>query len=130
MVIPLDESFDNQTWIIGNLKHSGFYRVNYNKKNWKLLIDQLKTNHHLIDATSRAQLIDDSFNLGRAEIIDQLDYLEIISYLLKEDDPLPFLAAFNGLNYIDEMISSNEIGSDFNLFKVKYIYLYIKLYQL
>jgi flagellar biosynthesis regulator FlaF len=64
-------------WIIGNLKHSGFYRVNYDDKNWILLIDQLRQNHKAIEKTARAQLIDDSFNLGRAEIIDQLEFFKL-----------------------------------------------------
>ena len=64
-------------WIIGNLKHSGFYRVNYDDKNWILLIDQLRQNHTAIEKTARAQLIDDSFNLGRAEIIDQLEFFKL-----------------------------------------------------
>ena len=32
---------DNKNWIIGNIKHSGFYRVNYDLDNWNLLINQL-----------------------------------------------------------------------------------------
>ena len=71
-----------------------------------MLIDQLNKDPNVfVDPTSRAQLIDDSFNLAREEIITQLVYFRIVSYLAKEDDPLPFQAATNGLDYIDDMLA-------------------------
>jgi hypothetical protein len=59
VIININET--NETdWVIGNIKHSGFYRVNYDLNNWNLLIKQLNNeNYTLIDETSRAQLIDD-----------------------------------------------------------------------
>jgi aminopeptidase N len=47
---------------VGNIKHAGFYRVNYDELGWEKLIEELKNNHTLLDSTSRALLIDDSFN--------------------------------------------------------------------
>ena len=40
---------DKDQWIIGNIKHSGFYRVNYDESNWNLLIKQLINDHNKID---------------------------------------------------------------------------------
>ena len=97
-------SSSSQSWVIGNIKHGGFYRVNYDDDNWKMLIDQLKTNHTIFDSLTKAQLIDDSFNLGRAEIIDQIKFLDVVSYLNKENDPLPFVPAITGLNYLEKML--------------------------
>lgn len=91
-------------WIIGNVKYAGFYRVNYDESNWKLLIAQLKEDHTLIDPTNRAGLLDDSFNLGRSTLVDQTLYLDITKYLEKEQDPLPLRAVFNGLEYINSML--------------------------
>lgn len=99
----------NEIWIIGNLKHSGFYRVNYDINNWNLLIKQLQTDHNKIDCINRAQLIDDSFNLGRSNLIDQTIFLKITSYLVNESDPLAFQTAFIGLNYIADMLSFNKV---------------------
>ena len=108
---------ENPKWIIGNVKHSGFYRVNYDNENWNMLTNQLLTNHLLIDSTSRAALLDDSFNLGRAEIIDQLLYLNISKYLINETDPLPFEAAFDGLDFIYGMVEGDL--KTLQLFNVK-----------
>lgn len=91
-------------WIIGNVKYAGFYRVNYDESNWKLLIAQLKENYKLIDPTNRAGLLDDSFNLGRSTLVEQTLYLDITKYLQKEQDPLPLRAVFKGLEYINSML--------------------------
>ena len=63
LLIIKNETIENN-WLIGNIQHSGFYRVNYDLENWNKLIKQLKENHTLINPINRAQLIDDSFNLG------------------------------------------------------------------
>ena len=106
MVIDLKENERND-WIIANIKHTGFYRVNYDQENWRLLINQLRENHSLIDPINRAQLLDDSFNLGRAEVIDQVTFLNIISYLQNETNSMVFEAAFNGLDYLEDMLASD-----------------------
>lgn len=107
----------SQNWVIGNVKHAGFYRVNYDAQNWQLLIEQLQTNKDVIDVVSRATLIDDSFNLAMAEYIDLTVYLSLISYLQNETDPMPFEAVFDGIDYISSMISQNY--SSFANFKVR-----------
>ena len=109
----------NETdWVIGNIKHSGFYRVNYDLNNWNLLIKQLNSeNYTIIDETSRAQLIDDSFNLGRAEFIDQTIFLDIVNYLQNETVNMPFEAALDGLDFFSRMLDSDyTILSKFKVF--------------
>ena len=133
MEINLPSGLDENAWILANVKHAGFYRVNYDLNNWNLLIEQLNNDHTLIDSTSRAQLIDDSFNLGRAEKLDQLFYLKVLGYLDKETDPLPFAAAFNGLDYIADMFAIDYFASEalkvfiiiiFNLTLIPLIFIY------
>lgn len=104
--VPADE------WIVGNVKHAGFYRVNYDENNWKLLIAQLNEDHEQIDATSRAALLDDSFNLGRAGKLSQTVYLDIASYLEREEDPLAYLVSFSGMGYIYNMFEAEKETSE------------------
>lgn len=56
----------NKEWVIFNVQETGYYRVNYDVMNWKLLIAQLKTDHAALHVNNRAQLIDDALNLARA----------------------------------------------------------------
>lgn len=125
MIVQIDDtSCDNETWILANLKHAGFYRVNYNKENWELIIKQLQYNYTQIDITSRAQLVDDSFNLGRAGIIDQEIFLQIIDYLKYESKQLPIKAALYGINFIGNMLSRR---TEFEYYKKFYINTFSKV---
>ena len=121
MVINLFDQ-NKENWVIGNLKHSGFYRVNYDNENWNLLIAQLNSDaYEIIDDISRAQLIDDSFSLGRAEIISQTIFLNVVKYLKREISGIPFEAAVEGFNYIDNMLSVDYIASEsFKVFRFKF----------
>ncbi|CAG12385.1 unnamed protein product, partial [Tetraodon nigroviridis] len=56
---------DDNTWLLGNINQTGYFRVNYDLQNWKLLIQQLHDNHEIISVGNRAGLIDDAFNLAR-----------------------------------------------------------------
>lgn len=106
----------SRNWVIGNVKHAGFYRVNYDAQNWQLLIEQLQMDREAIDVVSRATLIDDAFNLAMAEYVDLTLYLSLISYLQNETDSMPFEAVFDGMDYIYYMLAQNY--STFTNFKV------------
>ena len=53
-------------WMIFNVQETGYYRVNYQDDNWRLLRNALVTNHQVIQGINRAQILDDSLNLARA----------------------------------------------------------------
>ncbi|KAM3958518.1 aminopeptidase N [Aphomia sociella] len=53
-----------------NVDAVGYYRVNYDKKNWELLSTALKSGH-VNNPIMKAQLIDDAFNLAKGS---QLNY--------------------------------------------------------
>ncbi|XP_050688572.1 aminopeptidase N-like [Eriocheir sinensis] len=96
---------DNGEWVIFNLQETGYFRVNYDERNWKLLIRQLKEDHTLIHVNNRAQLVDDALNLARA---DQLSYslaLDVNTYLTKESSYTPWAAYLNNMDFIDKMLS-------------------------
>jgi len=85
-------------------------------------VSQLNNNSSsldLIDETSRAQLIDDSYNLGRAEFVEQTLFLRLISYLRtrNETDSKPFLVSLKGLNYISDMMALSSNVTIRNLFR-------------
>ncbi|XP_063587806.1 aminopeptidase N-like [Penaeus indicus] len=92
-------------WVIFNLQETGYYRVNYDDHNWGLLIQQLKTDHQVINPINRAQIIDDAMDLARA---DQLPYetaLGILTYLEAESDYIPWWAALNNVVYLKDMLA-------------------------
>ncbi|KAL7640964.1 UNVERIFIED_CONTAM: hypothetical protein RMT77_008101 [Armadillidium vulgare] len=91
-------------WVIFNNKQTGVYRVNYDKRNWNLIINQLtEKNHTVIDPINRAQLIDDALTLAKAGLLHYEKALTLLSYLKKETEYVPWATALNRLSYINGM---------------------------
>ncbi|CAL1295996.1 unnamed protein product [Larinioides sclopetarius] len=96
-------------WVVANIQEVGYYRVNYDEHNWKLLIQQFQNDHEKINAVNRAQIIDDSLDLARAGQLNYHIALNTTLYLKKEDDYVPWKAALHGFSFIDSMICRSAI---------------------
>lgn len=103
------ETTKEAKWIIGNVFQCYYYRVNYDDDMWFELTSQLIEDHTVIVEMNRAQIIDDSFNLGRSGDVDQLLAMNITLYLVREFDYTPWATAATDLDYINRMLmfSSN-----------------------
>ena len=69
----------------------------------------------IMNNVDKAGLIDDAFNLARAGYIDYTIPLNLIKFLDKELNHLPWESAYNGIGYISDML---QTGSSFSLFRV------------
>lgn len=67
-----DVGASERHWVLFNLQQTGYYRVNYDKRNWKMLVTHLQDPRKFkqFDVVTRAQLIDDSFFLARAGLLE------------------------------------------------------------
>jgi len=101
VTIPL---MNDSGWVIFNLQSTGFYRVNYDVKNWYRLIAELRSYPKTIHVLNRAQLIDDSFNLARAGELSHVIPFTLVTYLEKEDDFIPWYSVMNSMSYIVERL--------------------------
>ena len=81
----VDTNYDGEEWFIFNKQQVGYYRVNYDEKNWNALTKALNSDEfEKIHVSNRVQLIDDSFSLAFAGYIDlQIPY-EVMLYLRHE----------------------------------------------
>lgn len=103
LVIP------KQDWIIANLQETGYYRVTYDEQNWKLLIDQLLSDHTKIHRINRAQILDDLFHLAENNVANYSLALRALEYFKNEADPLPW-ASIGQLTYlINRMLRRTEV---------------------
>ena len=59
-------SVQSNEWLLANPDLLGFFRTNYDTRNWKMIIEQLKTDHEKLTVIERAGLVDDACNLARA----------------------------------------------------------------
>ncbi|CAL8324484.1 unnamed protein product [Lota lota] len=99
---------DDDSWLLGNIDQTGYYRVNYDLNNWRLLTQQLQTNHQIISVGNRAGLIDDAFNLARAGLLPQDIPLQMIGYLPSEHSFLPWHAASRVLYQLDKLLDRTD----------------------
>ncbi|XP_035717445.1 aminopeptidase N-like isoform X1 [Vespa mandarinia] len=107
-------------WMIFNVLETGYYRVNYDRTNWQLIIKQLnKDNFRDISTINRAQLIDDALNLARAGKLDYAIALDVTSYLAHESEYLPWKAALTALNYLDDMLIMLPGYDKFRIYTLK-----------
>lgn len=95
----------------------GFYRVNYDRQNWRLISQHLLDPDRFtqISATNRAQLLDDALNLARADLLDYTTALEITRYLVHEREYVPWKAAINAITMIGDMLGKT---GDYGYYKV------------
>ncbi|XP_048262950.1 aminopeptidase N isoform X2 [Bombus terrestris] len=107
-------------WVILNIQETGYYRVNYDRKNWQLIIKHLnKDSFRNISTVNRAQLIDDALNLARAGRLDYAIALNVTSYLAHETEYLPWKAAFNAMDYLDIMLIRTSSYDKFRVYILK-----------
>lgn len=100
--VTIPNAVAENAWIYLNINRTGYYRVNYDQVSWKNLVNALV---NLSDVT-RAMLIDDAFNLARANLTDY-DVPITMGLLIREvayDDYLAWWAFESGLSYINYMV--------------------------
>lgn len=111
--------FTSKDWIILNIQQTGFYRVNYDKALWKLISDQLNKDFEKIHVLNRAQLIDDSFNLARAGLINFDVFLTIINYLDMESDYIPWASLTRADNFMNKWLMRSKVYANYQAFMRK-----------
>ncbi|OAD60664.1 Aminopeptidase N [Eufriesea mexicana] len=93
-------------WLIFNLQHAGYYRVNYDQENWLMLTYYLNSKHfQKIHRANRAALVDDAFNLARAGYVNYSIPFDLCSYLVQELDYEPWVAAVNSIRFLNTMLN-------------------------
>ncbi|XP_067015218.2 aminopeptidase N [Anabrus simplex] len=95
----------SDNWVLVNLQQTGFYRVNYDDTNWRLITNYLKTAPvENIPTATRAQLVGDAFNLARAGLLNYGKALNLSLYLSRERRYVPLQAFLKGIYYLDLML--------------------------
>ncbi|XP_053175977.1 aminopeptidase Ey [Scomber japonicus] len=96
-------------WVLANINVTGYYRVNYDLGNWERLLAQLNREHQVIPLINRVQLVDDAFNLARAQEVSTTLALRTTSYLSVETEYMPWQSALDNLNYYYLMLDRTEV---------------------
>ncbi|KAM7396134.1 hypothetical protein PAMP_019202 [Pampus punctatissimus] len=104
------EMMSGGSWVLANINVTGYYRVNYDLGNWERLLAQLNSSEHqVIPLINRAQLVDDAFNLARAQLVSTTLALRTTSYLSVETEYMPWQSALDNLQYYYLMLDRTEV---------------------
>lgn len=124
-----DHKVPSNQWMLVNLQETGYYRVNYDNRNWHLITDHLMNEKKYRDIvpTNRAQLIDDAMSLANAGYLNYGIALNVTRYLKHEVEYVPMSAGIKVLDFLDSMLYST---ADYNLFKEYYLNRLKRMYQL
>ncbi|XP_058127378.1 aminopeptidase N [Anopheles ziemanni] len=100
MTLTIDAAEDEYVYV--NDERAGYFRVNYDYATWKKLTNSFAQ----LPPLTRAQLIDDAFNLARAEFIQyDIPITLIVIVVNRPDDMAAWAALSRSLTFINHMIS-------------------------
>ncbi|KAF4517648.1 hypothetical protein B566_EDAN002880 [Ephemera danica] len=123
-------SVTKEQWLLVNKDQAGFYRVNYDQKNWQLLSKSFLK----LTTSSRAMLLDDALNLARGGRLDYVTALDVTELLPNETKFAPWSAALNGFSFLYDRLSneaeSREVIEKYILEKLTYIYVSIDGFEI
>ncbi|XP_060071986.1 aminopeptidase N-like [Ylistrum balloti] len=108
-------------WVIGNIQQYGYYRINYDKANWRALIQQLKDNHQKIHVVNRGALISDAWALANAGLNEMEIAWDMLLYLRNEEEYIPWSVSVRELEYVDLMLTGRAAYGNFERFMVRQI---------
>ncbi|EFN85174.1 Thyrotropin-releasing hormone-degrading ectoenzyme [Harpegnathos saltator] len=88
----------NITFAIFNIKHHGYYRVNYDKGTWLRIATFLNRGTHEIYALNRAQLIDDAYYFMTQGYLLSSIFWKIVKHLQFDKNYIVWYPMFNILS--------------------------------
>ncbi|WKY08869.1 hypothetical protein Q1695_001781 [Nippostrongylus brasiliensis] len=92
-----------------NTDSSGFYRVNYDEDGWVNIARQLREDHTKYSPDARARMISDALALAEAGQLPYETVFDLVAYLPKETDHVPWSSAIRGLENIYDRLSETDI---------------------
>jgi aminopeptidase N len=111
--IVIEDAVEENDWFYVNVNRTGYYRVNYDTVSWRNLLKNIK---QFSDVTV-AQLIDDSFNLARADLT-KYDVPITFGVVLRSHpfEYLPWWAFANSLEYLTTMLRREPAYENYRTF--------------
>lgn len=108
---------DQNNWVIFNIQLAGLYKVKYDVENYKLLVETLNSDdYNTINVINRAQLIDDAMDLAWVGRQDYGIALDMINYLKRESDYIPWKAALDNLRIVNRLLLRSPLYGVFKAY--------------
>lgn len=107
--LPLKTAADE--WIILNPQVTTIHRVDYDERNWRMIIETLNSSedYERIHVLNRAQLIDDLMALAGQDFRSYELAFSLLEYLPSESHPLPWTRALEVLNRQGNLLHGEKL---------------------
>lgn len=102
-------------WWLLNINQTGYYIINYDEENWKRLSRKFMDLPPII----RTQLIIDSMNLARANLLDYgipLKLISTIGHLDRDITYVPLYVGFHNLEFLYDILANTPAFGNFDRF--------------
>lgn len=106
-------------WLKINNKQIGYYRVNYEKEMWVKFASLLNENVGIMSTSDRAHILNDVFSLADANELSYDIAFDMMSYLEKETQYVPWKVAATKLLALKRILMFTEEFKAFKTFAVK-----------
>lgn len=111
-----DSSLGAEDWLILNKQSTGYYRINYDERNWLLIADGLLERPQTVHPRNRAQLLYDANKFVAYERLSHTILLRLLAYLPGEDQYAPWTAANSIINTYNGYLNGHADYEQFKLF--------------
>lgn len=112
-VLQLADKSASDEWIMLNPQVTTIYRVDYDERNWRMIIATLNSSqeYERIHVLNRAQLIDDLMALAGRDLHSYELAFSLMEYLAHESHPLPWIRALGVLQNQGNLLRGEELKS-------------------
>lgn len=101
-------TLSSNDWLMINIQGTGYFRVLYDERNYKLLSDAMVRNISQFHMLNRGQLIDDTFNFVQIGKLGYDTFLNAIRFLEYVHDYTAWYPAITAFNTIELRFSGSE----------------------
>ncbi|XP_034247409.1 aminopeptidase N-like [Thrips palmi] len=115
-IADLDVDASATEWIVVNPRQIGYYLVNYDADNWKLLHQALLKTPDELHPSTRTQLVHDSLAMARAGKLDYATALPFLQALKAERSPAVWKAGIEALTFLRDRLANTEAGTALKAF--------------
>lgn len=104
------KNWTRSEWILFNKQQFGFYRVLYDRRNYKLLMKELNSGSiDKLHPLNRAQLIDDTKEFVNNGRLPYNLFINLVKYLTNETEFAPWVSASNALQNIKQILVEETV---------------------
>ncbi|KAG8598113.1 hypothetical protein GDO81_002501 [Engystomops pustulosus] len=96
--VPEMKIIRDDEWILLNINVTGYYKTNYDVKNWNSIAKKLEEDIQPVPVINRVQIMDDAFTLANAGYMDYETTLNLTRYLETEMEILVWYRVLKHLN--------------------------------